>query len=67
MTNDFSLFGTSGSERKAQNKQNDTSKKKKKNHDKETPETFNIFALAKHFFEAAAKEKLPAYQRKPKY
>ena len=29
-----------------------------KNHDKETPETFNICNLPKYFFEAAAKENL---------
>ena len=29
-----------------------------KNHDKETPETFNIYNLPKYFFEAAAKENL---------
>ena len=29
-----------------------------KNHDKETPETFNICNLPKYFFEGAAKENL---------
>ena len=29
-----------------------------KNHDKETPETFNICNLPKYFFEAAAKQNL---------
>ena len=38
-----------------------------KNHDKETPETFNICNLPKYFFEGAAKENLWAYQRNSEY
>ena len=41
--------------------------KLKKNHDKETPKTFSICDLLKDFFEAAPKENLRNYQRKPKH